>query len=74
MAPYGLSAIRSNIAPGYTNNLGSNNLIIENIMINDNRNDSEYQCVIITTVMRGNNVVTEITQRSNATILYVAGE
>ena len=73
MAPYGLSAIRSNIAPGYTNNLGSNNLIIENIMISDNRNDSEYQCVIIT-VMRGNNAVTEITQRSNATTLYVAGE
>ena len=74
MAPHGLSAIRNGIAPGYANNLGNNNLIIKNIMMNDNRNDSEYQCVIIMTIMRGNNAVTEITQRSNATTLYVAGE
>ena len=75
MTPYGLSTIRNGIVPGYTNTLGSNNLIIENIMTNDDRNDTEYQCVILPVVMRENDtVMTEITQRSNTTILYVAGE
>ena len=75
MTPHRLSAIRNGIVPGYTNNLSSNSLIIENIMMNDDRNDTEYQCVILTVVMRENNtVMTEITQRSNTTILYVAGE
>ena len=75
MTPYGLSTIRNGTVPGYTNNLSSNNLIIENIMMNDDRNGTEYQCVILTVVMRENDtVITEITQRSNTTILYVAGE
>ena len=68
--PRGVNSIRGGIAPGYTANLGSNNLIVQNIMMNDDRNDTEYQCVIVIE----NNTVTEVIQRSNTTILYVAGE
>ena len=75
MTPYGLSTIHNGTVSGYTNNLSSSNLIIENIMMNDDRNGTEYQCVILTVVMRENDtVMTEITQRSDTTILYVAGE
>ena len=72
--PYGLNTIHSDIAPGYTINLGSNNLIVENIMMNDDRNGSKYQCVIVATESSMNITMTEITQRSNTIILYVAGE
>ena len=71
--PYGLPAIRGNIAPGYNATLFSNNLIIENIKINDDRNDSEYSCVTIpsgTNNPSGADVINE----SDSTILYVAGE
>ena len=44
--PYGLSAIRGGIVSGYTNDLGSNNLTITSIMMDDDRIDTEYQCVI----------------------------
>ena len=73
MGPYGLNAIRNGMVHGYTINLGSNNLIIENIMMNDDRNDTEYHCVIVATESNIN-PMTETTQRSNTIILYVAGE
>ena len=70
--PYGLSAIRSSIVSGYTNDLGSNNLIITSIMMDDYRNDTEYQCVI---AIPGSAPSTLIpTESGNVTILYVAGE
>ena len=68
--PYGVNAIHNGIVTGYTTKLFSNNLIVENITMNDIRNDTEYQCVIVTVV----GGVTEITQTGNTTILYVAGE
>ena len=71
--PYGVNTIHSGIVPRYTINLGSNNLIVENIMMNDERNGSEYQCMIAA-AENSMNPMTEITQRSNTIILYVAGE
>ena len=71
IGPYGGNAIYNGLVSGYTTtNLLSNNLIVENIMMNDSRNDTEYHCVIVTLVEG----VTEITQMGNSTILYVAGE
>ena len=72
-----LNAIQNGIASGYTANLGSNNLIVQNIMMNDERNDTEYRCAIVTIVEREGNtpVRTEAIQSSSEpTILYVAGE
>ena len=71
--PLGLSAIRGDIVPGYNSTLGSNNLIIENITINDDRNGSEYRCV---TTPRGISYpsATDVINESDPTILYVAGE
>ena len=72
MGPHKLDSIRNGIVTGYTANLGSNNLIIKNITMNDDRNDAEYQCVI---VMPGAtpNTLLQI-KRGNVTTLYVAGE
>ena len=69
----GLSAIRGDIVPGYNATLFSNNLIIENIKINDDRNGSEYRCV---TTPKGISapLATDIINESDPTILYVAGE
>ena len=70
--PYGLSAIRGGIVPGYTNDLNRNNLIITSIMMDDDRNDTEYRCVIaIPGAAPGTLVPTE---SGNVTVLYVAGE
>ena len=65
--PYGISALRGGILTGYTTNLDSNNLIVENIMMNDVRNDSVCQCVIL---LQG---ITTILRESDPTILYIAG-
>ena len=46
MRPHGLSAIRGGIVSEYSNDLDRNNLIITNIMMNDDRNDIDYQYVI----------------------------
>ena len=72
IGPYKRNALRSGILPGYTTNLGSNNLIVENIMINDVRNGSEYYCVIIPA--QGMVTFADIIDESDPTILYVAGE
>ena len=71
--PHGLPAIRGNIVPGYNATFGSNNLIIENIKINDDRNGSEFRCV---TIPRGTNnpSAADVINESDPTTLYVAGE
>ena len=71
--PRGLSAIRGNIVPGYNATLYSNNLIIENIKINDDRNGSVYRCV---TTPKGISIpsATDVINESDPTTLYVAGE
>ena len=72
MGPYRRSALRNGILAGYTTNLGSNNLIVENVMMNDDRNDSDYRCVIIPA--QGMVTIADIIDESDPTILYVAGE
>ena len=66
--PYGLLALHNGIAAGYSVN--GNNLIVENIMVNDDRNNTEYRCVIITQ----GTTTTTILRQSDSTILHVAGE
>ena len=72
VGPYGISALRNGILPGYTTTLDGNNLIVENIMMNDVRNGSNYKCVIIPD--RSMVTFADIIDESDPTILYVAGE
>ena len=72
MGPYRISAIRSGILTGHTATLDSSNLIVENIMMNDGRNGSEYSCVVIPA--QGRVAFADIIEESDPTILYVAGE
>ena len=66
--PHAVNSIHRGDVTGYTTTLGSNNLIVENIMTNDSRNNYKLQCVIITT----SDKTIQIT--GDAYILYVAGE
>ena len=70
--PYRISSLRSGILTGHTATLDSTNLIVENIMKNDVRNGSEYICVIIPA--QGTVTVSDITDESDPTFLYIAGE
>ena len=65
--PHTVTGLRNYVVAGYSTN--GNNLIVENIMMNDDRNNTEYRCVIITT--QG---TTAIQRQSDPTTLYVAGE
>ena len=69
MLPYRINALRSGILTGHSATLDSNNLIVENIMMNDVRNGSEYRCVIIL-----QDDTSAIQRQSDQTFLYVAGE
>ena len=72
MGPYRMSAIRSGILTGYTATFDSNNLIVENIMMNDYRNGSVYICVIVPA--QGRATFADIIDESNPIFLYVTGE
>ena len=72
MGPYRINALRSGILAGHTTTLGSNNLIVKNTMMNDDRNGSDYKCVIIPA--QGMITFDDIIDESDPTILYVAGE
>ena len=65
VGPYNPTALRNGILAGYSADLDSNNLIVQNIMINDVRNGSAYRCEVMVNM----NIIL-----SNAAILYVAGE
>ena len=69
-SPYGVNFLANGGLTGYSAGLCSNNLIIENIAMNDNRNGSEYQCVIFRTVGFNDQVV----ESGDIIILHVAGE
>ena len=72
-----LNAMHNGLVPGYTATLGSNNLIVQNIMMNDDRNDTEYWCAIVTVVEGEGNAPSRtevIWSSSEPTVLYVAGE
>ena len=68
---YTLQQLHNGILTGYSSN--GNNLIIENIMMNDDRNDTEYICVTVSSTV-SNPMLSDIIDLSNSTILYVAGE
>ena len=72
MGPYRINFIRSATLTGYSATLDSSNLIVENIMMNDVRNGSEYRCVIVPA--QGMITVTDIIEESDPTTLHVAGE
>ena len=44
---YGINSLNNGTLPGYSADLVHNNLIVENIMMNDDRNGSEYGCAIL---------------------------
>ena len=68
---YTVQQLHAGILTGYSTN--GNNLIIENIMMNDDRNKTEYSCVtVLSTVSQPS--VADIIDESDPIILYVAGE
>ena len=69
--PYTVQQLHSGILTGYSSS--GNNLIIENIMMNDDRNDTEYNCVTVPSIV-SNPTSADIEDNSDLTILYVAGE
>ena len=75
--PEGVSALANGLVAGYDANIFNNNLIIRNIIMNDSRNETWYQCVIGTQgdVMDHDSTRTlQPTEWGNITVLYVAGE
>ena len=62
---YTVDSLSSGILGGYSADINSNNLVVKNIMMNDNRNSTEYRCVIMSDMT---------TEDSDPTFLYVAGE
>ena len=63
--------LHNGILTGYSSN--GNNLIIENIIMNDNRNDTEYSCVTVPSTV-SQPTFADIIDESDPTFLYVAGE
>ena len=68
---YTVQLLHNGILTGYSSN--GNNLIIENIMMNDDRNDTEYICVTVSSAL-SQPTTAVIVDESDVTILYVAGE
>ena len=64
--------LHNGILTGHSATLDSSNLIVENIMMNDVRNGSEYRCVIVPA--EGMITVADIINESDPTILYVVGK
>ena len=67
LGPYTVQQLRHGILTGYSSN--GSNLIIENIMMNDDRNDNEYSCVVV-----WEDDMQEILEMSHTIILFVMGE
>ena len=63
--------LRSGMDSGFTTK--GNNLIIENVTMNDHRNDTEYQCVIVP-MSQSHPTIGDIVSDGDTTTLYVAGE
>ena len=70
MGPYRRNALRNGILAGYRVN--GNNLLVQDIVMNDDRNDSDYRCAIVPA--QGMITLADIIIASDPTILYVAGE
>ena len=65
---YSVNALVNDILPGYSADVNNNNLIVQNIVMNDRRNDTEHRCV---TVISGTRTTVN---GSDLTFLYVAGK
>ena len=63
--------LHNGILTGYSTN--GNHLIIENIMMDDDRNETEYQCVTVPSTVSQPSIA-DIIDESDPTILYVVGE
>ena len=72
MGLYRINDLRNGILAGHSATLDSNNLIVENIMMNDTRNGIDYRCVIVPA--QGIITFADIIDESDPTILYVSGE
>ena len=68
---YRIQQLHQGIIAGFSSN--GNNLIIENIMMNDDRNNTEYSCVTVSSTV-SNPTVPDIIDESDPIILYVAGK
>ena len=64
MGPYEVTTLLNGALTGYSSN--GNNLIVQNVIMNDARNGSNYSYVI--------NITTAILRQSYPTTLFVAGE
>ena len=64
--PYGVNSFLSGILDGYSADVVTNSIIILNIMMNDSRNGTEYQCGIMKGLF--------LEQESDPITLYVTGE
>jgi len=65
---YGINALLNGQVPGYSvENDNTANIIVENIMMNDDRNGTEYRCVLF-------NITGTRLDESDRIFLYVAGE
>ena len=64
IGPYGLASLCEGRLTGYSS-IG-NNLIVKNVTVNDDRNGSNYNCVITSRIA--------ILRQSNSTNLNIAGE
>ena len=69
--PHTVKQLHNGILTGYSSN--GNNLIIENITMNDDRNDTEYSCATVPSTVSQPSTA-DIIDESDPTILYVAGE
>ena len=65
---YGVQALIGGILDGYSANDKNNNLIVENLVMHDRRDGTEYQCVFL---LSG---TTTIVNSSDPTFLYVIGK
>ena len=70
--PYEVNSLISGILTGYSADLHNNDLIIKNIVMNDNRNNTEYKSVIGTPGSIPNTL--DVVESGNITVLYVAGK
>ena len=65
---YGVNALSGSILANYSADTNNNNLLVQNIVMNDDRNDTEHRCVVV------NAGTIEILNNSDPTFLYIAGK
>ena len=69
---HGVQSLANGFVARYSANIFNHNLIIKNITVNDDRNETWYQSVTLRSIEGSH--YHEVLERGNITILYVAGE